>query len=102
MNGQIIIQEPTKLYLGYGYNYIGDRTIYVSKFNPTNLLGSEIVSVQFTYPYIEYTAGDVYGISESMEVKNTITSNSTITYAQIQILSDVTISSKQNQMLFQA
>lgn len=97
-----IISEPTKLYLGYGYNAIGDRTIYVSKFNPTNLLGSEILSVAFTYPYIEYTAGDVSGTGERMEVQNTINSNSTITYAQIQILSDVTISSKQNQMLFQA
>nr|DAF92286.1 MAG TPA: hypothetical protein [Siphoviridae sp. ctgN495] len=100
-NGQIIIQEPTKLYLGYGYNALGDRIIYVSKFNPTNLLGSEILSVEFTYPYIEYTAGDVSGTSERMKVQNTINSNSTINYAQVQILSNVTISSKQNQMLFQ-
>ena len=97
-----IISEPTKLYLGYGYNALGDRMIYVSKFNPTNLLGSEITSVEFTYPYIEYTAGDVSGIGERMKVQNTINSNSTINYAQFQILSDVTISSKQNQMLFQA
>lgn len=101
-NANTIISEPTKLYLGYGYSPIGDRTIYLSKFNPTNLLGSEIISVEFTYPYIEYTAGDVSGTGERMKVQNTINSNSTITYAQIQILSDVTISSKQNQMLFQA
>lgn len=101
-NANTIISEPTKLYLGYGYNPIGDRTIYLSKFNPTNLLGSEIIEVEFTYPYIEYTEGDVSGIGEIMKVQNTINSNSTITYAQIQILSDVTISSKQNQMLFQA
>lgn len=101
-NGQSIISEPTKLYLGYGYNALGDRTIYVSKFNPTNLLGSEIISVEFTYPYIEYTAGDVSGTSERMGVKNTINSNSTINYAQVQILSNVTVSSKQKQMLFEA
>jgi hypothetical protein len=101
-NGQSIIQEPTKLYLGYGYNGIGDRTIYVSKFNPTNLLGSEIIAVEFTYPFIEYTAGDVSGNSERMKVQNTINSNSTINYAQVQILSNVTVSSKQKQMLFEA
>lgn len=101
-NGQIIIQEPTKLYLGYGYNALGDRIIYVSKFNPTNLLGSEILSVEFTYPYIEYAAGDVSGTGERMEVQNTINSNSTINYAQVQIISNVTVSSKQKQMLFEA
>ena len=100
--GNSIIQEPTKLYLGYGYNAIGDRTIYVSKFNPTNLLGSEIISVEFTYPYIQYTAGDVSGTSEIMKVRNTTNSNSTINYAQVQILSNVTVSSKQKQMLFEA
>jgi hypothetical protein len=100
--GKSIIQEPTKLYLGYGYNAIGDRTIYVSKFNPTNLLGSEIISVEFTYPYIQYTVGDVSGTSEIMKVINTINSNSTINYAQVQILSNVTVSSKQKQMLFEA
>lgn len=100
-NASTIISEPTKLYLGYGYNAIGDRMIYVSKFNPTKLLGSEILSVKFTYPYIEYTAEDVSGTGERMKVQNTINSNSTITYAQVQILSNVTISSKQNQMLFQ-
>jgi hypothetical protein len=101
-DGNSIIQEPTKLYLGYGYNAIGDSTIYVSKFNPTNLLGSEILSVEFTYPYIQYTAGDVSGIGEIMKVRNTINSNSTINYAQVQILSNVTVSSKQKQMLFEA
>lgn len=101
-NGQIIIQEPTKLYLGYGYNAIGDRMIYVSKFNPTNLLGSEILSVEFTYPYIEYAGGDISGTGERMKVQNTINSNSTINYAQVQILSNVTVSSKQKQMLFEA
>ena len=100
--GNSITQEPTKLYLGYGYNYIGDITIYVSKFNPTNLLGSEKISVEFTYPYIQYTAGDVSGTGEIMKVINTINSNSTINYAQVQILSNVTVSSKQKQMLFEA
>lgn len=74
----------------------------MSKFNPTKLLGSEILSFNFTYPYIEYTAGDVSGISEKMTVKNEINSNSTINYAQVQILSNVTVSSKQKQMLFEA
>lgn len=100
--GNSIIQEPTKLYLGYGYNSIGDRMIYVSKFNPTNLLGSEIISVEFTYPYIAYSAEDVSGTSERMKVQNKINSNSTINYAQVQILSNVTVSSKQKQMLFEA
>ena len=101
-NGQSIIQEPTKLYLGYGYNAIGDRMIYVSKFNPTKLLGSKILSVEFTYPYIEYAAGDISGTGKRMKVQNTINSNSTINYAQFQILSNVTVSSKQKQMLFEA
>ena len=101
-NGQGIIQEPTKLYLGYGYNAIGDRNIYLSKFNPTKLLGSNPQSVEFTYPYIEYAAGDVSGTGERMGVQNTINSNSTINYAQVQILSNVTVSSKQKQMLFEA
>lgn len=101
-DGYSIIQEPTKLYLGYGYNALGDRNIYVSKFNPTKLLGSEILAVEFTYPYIEYTSGDVSGIGERMKVKNTINSNSTINYAQVKILSNVTVSSKQKQMLFEA
>lgn len=101
-NGNAIIQEPTKLYLGYGYNALGDITIYVSKFNPTNLLGSEIISGKFTYPYIQYTAGNVSGTGERMDVQNTINSNSTINYAQVQILSNVTVSSKQKQMLFEA
>lgn len=100
-SGSPIISESTKLYLGYGYNPVGDRTVYVSKFDPTNLLGSSIQSMTFTYPYILYTAGDVSGIGESMKVQNTMNSNSTINYAQVQILSDVTISSTQSQMLFQ-
>lgn len=100
--GESIIQEPTKLYLGYGYNLHGDRTIYVSKFDPTNLLGSSMQSMEFTYPYILYTALHVSGTGESMKVQNTINSSSTITYAQVQILSNVTISSKQKQMLFEA
>lgn len=101
-NGDSIIQEPTKLYLGYGYNAIGDRMIYVSKFNPTNLLGSEIIEFEFTYPYVQYSSGDVSGIGERMKVVNKINSNSTIDYAQVQILSNVTVSSKQKQMLFEA
>ena len=101
-NGDSIIQEPTKLYLGYGYNAIGDRMIYVSKFNPTNLLGSEILSVEFTYPYIAYTAGDVSGTGEKMKVIKGMNSTSDISYAHIQILSNATVSSKQKQMLFEA
>lgn len=96
-----IISEPTKLYLGYGYNLVGDRTVYVSKFDPTDLLGSIIQSMTFTYPYIFYTAGDVSGTGEIMILEKTVNSNSTINFAQVQILSDVTISSTQSQMLFQ-
>lgn len=100
--GNSLIQEPTKLYLGYGYEVFGNRTIYVSKFDPTNLLGSSMQSIKFTYPYIQYTAGDVSGTGERMELNKTTTSNSTINYAQVQILSNVTVSSKQKQMLFEA
>lgn len=96
-----IIQEPTKLYLGYGYDLLGDRTIYVSKFDPTNLLGSSMQSMTFTYPYIKYIAGDVSGTGEIMKLNKTIKSNSTINYAEVQILSNVTVSSKQKQMLFE-
>lgn len=101
-DGRIIIQEPTKLYLGYGYDLFGARTIYVSKFDPTNLLGSSMQSMTFTYPYIQYTAGDVSGTGERMTLHKTINSNSTINYAKVQILSNVTVSSKQKQMLFEA
>lgn len=101
-NGDIIIQEPTKLYLGYGYDLLGDRTIYVSKFDPTNLLGSSMQSIEVTYPYIQYTAEDISGTGEKMILHKTINSNLTINYAQVQLLSNVTVSSKQKQMLFQA
>lgn len=100
-SGITIISESTKLYLGYGYNPLGGRTIYVSKFDPTNLLGSSVQAMTFTYPYICYAIGDVSGTGEIMKVQNTINSSSTITFAQVQILSNVTISSTQNQMLFQ-
>lgn len=100
-DGNLIIQEPTKLYLGYGYQPLGNRAIYVSKFDPTNLLGSSIQSITFTYPYIQYIAGDVSGTGERMKLCKTINSNSTINYAQVKILSNVTVSSKQKQMLFE-
>lgn len=100
--GNSIIQEPTKLYLGYGYISGGNRTIYVSKFDPTNLLGSEILSFEFTYPYIAYTSRDTSGEGELMSLHKTRTSSSDINYAQVQILSNVTVSSKQKQMLFEA
>lgn len=100
-DGSPIISEPGKLYLGYGYDIMGDRNIYVSKFNPTNLLGSSMQSMTFTYPYIKYIAGDVSGTGERMILNKTFNSDSTINYAQVQILSDVTISSTQSQMLFQ-
>lgn len=100
--GNVIIQDPTKLYLGYGYHSIGDRTIYISKFDPTDLLGSELTSVTLSYPYIEYFAGDVNGTGEKMSVYKSISSYSKINCAQVQILSDVTVSSKQKQMLFEA
>lgn len=101
-SGSPIISEPRKLYLGYGYNVMGDRTIYVSKFDPTNLLRSSMQAITYTYPYIEYIAGDVSGTGERMILQKTTNSNSTINYAQVQILSNVTVSSKQKQMLFEA
>lgn len=101
-NGNSIIQEPTKLYLGYGYHSTGDRTIYVSKFDPTNILGSNTTAVTFSYPFIAYISGDTSGSGELMRVQKTMSSSSDITYAQVQILSNVTVSSKQKQMLFEA
>lgn len=101
-NGQSIIQEPTKLYLGYGYHSIGNRTIYISKFDPTDLLGSETISVEFTYPFIVYVSKDTSGGGELMRLQKTMGSSSDINYAQVQILSNVTVSSKQKQMLFEA
>lgn len=100
--GNSIIQEPTKLYLGYGYYSTGDRTIYISKFDPTNMLGSTTTAVKFSFPYISYISRDTSGIGELMRVQKTISSSSDITYAQVQILSDVTVSSKKKQMLFEA
>lgn len=101
-NGDSIIQEPTKLYLGYGYNAIGDRSIYISKFDPTDLLESTVHSVTFSYPFIAYTSRDVSGGGELMRLQKTMSSSSDITYAQVQILSNITVSSKQKQMLFEA
>ena len=101
-NGDIIIQEPTKLYLGYGYGNTGTKTIYISKFDPTNLLGPDIISITFSYPYILYFLDDVHGESEKMFLFESMGSHSEINYAQVQILSDVTVSSKQKQMLFEA
>lgn len=101
-NGDSIIQEPTKLYLGYGYYFTGDRTIYISKFDPTNMLGSTIMEVEFSYPFIMYVSRDTSGGGELMRLKKTMSSSSDINYAQVQILSDVTVSSKQKQMLFEA
>lgn len=101
-NGDSIIQQPTKLYLGYGYDNTGTKTIYVSKFDPTNLLGSDITSITFSYPYIMYFLDDVHGNGEKMFLFESIGSHSEINYAQVQILSNVTVSSKQKQMLFEA
>lgn len=100
-NGYGIIQEPTKLYLGYGYNNTGNRAIYISKFDPTNLLGSEIIAITYSYPYILYILDDVHGKGEKMYLVKSSGSNSEIDYAQVMILSDVTVSSKQKQMLFE-
>lgn len=100
-NGDSIIQEPTKLYLGYGYHSTGNKTIYISKFDPTNLLGSDINDITFSYPYIFYSLDDVHGKGEKMFLFESIGSNSEINYAQVKILSDVTVSSKQKQMLFE-
>lgn len=101
-NGHSIIQEPTKLYLGYGYYSTGNRTVYISKFDPTNLLGSHITSIILSYPYIMYLLDDVHGNGEKMFLFESMNSHSEINYAQVQILSDVTVSSKQKQMLFEA
>lgn len=101
-NGDSIIQQPTKLYLGYGYDHIGNKTIYISKFDPTNLLGSNITAITFYYPYIMYFLDDVNGTGKKMFLVKSIDSRSEINYAQVQILSNVTVSSKQKQMLFEA
>lgn len=101
-NGDIIIQEPTKLYLGYGYDHTGNKMIYISKFDPTNLLGSDTNAITFSYPYILYFLDDVHGNGEKMFLFKSMGSHSEINYAQVQILSDVTVSSKQKQMLFEA
>lgn len=101
-NGDSIIQEPTKLYLGYGYHSTGNRSIYISKFDPTDLLGSTVHSVTFSYPFIAYISVDVSGGGELMRLQKTMSSSSDINYAQVQILSNVTVSSKQKQMLFEA
>ena len=66
------------------------------------MLGSTTTDVTFSYPYISYISRDTSGIGELMRVQKTISSSSDITYAQVQILSDVTVSSKQKQMLFEA
>lgn len=100
-NGDGIITKPTKLYLGYGYRN-GNKTIYISKFNPTNLLGSDITAIKFSYPYILYFLDGVHGEGEKMFLFESISSYSEINFAKVQILSDVTVSSKQKQMLFEA
>lgn len=76
--------------------------IYLSKFDPTNLLGSRKQSITFTYPYIMYFSGDVNGSGEKMIVRESASSYNEIDYANITIAKNKTISSTQNQMLFQA
>lgn len=66
------------------------------------MLGSDITAITFSYPYILYFLDDVNGKGEKMFLFESIGSNSEINYAQVQILSDVTVSSKQKQMLFEA
>lgn len=66
------------------------------------MLGSTTTAVKFSFPYISYISRDTSGIGELMRVQKTISSSSDITYAQVQILSDVTVSSKKKQMLFEA
>lgn len=101
-SGNNIVAQPCPLYLGYGYGTIGDRMIYLSKFDPTNLLGSSMQSITFTYPYITYFSGDVNGSGEKMIVHKSASSYNEIDYANITIAENKTISSTQNQMLFQA
>lgn len=77
--------------------------IYISKFDPTDMLGSTTTtSVTFSYPFISYISRDTSGSGKLMRLQKTISSSSDINYAQVQILSDVTVSSKQKQMLFEA
>lgn len=66
------------------------------------MLGSTTTAVTFSYPFINYISRDTSGIGELMILQKTMSSYSDINYAQVQILSDVTVSSKQKQMLFEA
>ena len=65
------------------------------------MLGSDITSITFSYPYILYFLDDIHGTGEKMFLFESMGSHSEINYAQVTILSDVTVSSKQKQMLFE-
>ena len=94
-----VISDGGVIYIGYGYDAFNDRQIIISKFDPSDLFGSDLIAVTYTYPYIKYTAGDVSGTGSSMELYKTMTSSSTLNSAQIMLTGDAVVSTKQKAML---
>ena len=94
-----VISDVGAIYVGYGYDAWNDRQIIISKFDPSDLFGSDLMAVTYTYPYIMYTAGDISGIGAEMTLYTAISSSSTLNSAQIMLIGDAVVSTKQKAML---
>lgn len=97
--GDPVINDGGVIYVGYGYDSLNDRQIIVSKFDPTNLFGSNLIAVTYTYPYIMYTAGDISGTGAKMKCYSSMSASTNLGSAQIMLKSDTIVSSKQKEML---
>lgn len=97
--GSSLISDGGVIYVGYGYDTLNDRQIIMSKFDPTNLFGSEQIAVTYTYPYVMYTAGDISGTGAKMQCYSSATSASNLGSAQIMLTGDAVVSTKQKSML---
>ena len=94
-----VIGDGGVIYIGYGYDASNDRQIIISKFDPSDLFGSEPLSIDYTYPYIMYTAGDISGIGSEMDLYQSLSYSSTLNSAQIMLTGDAIVSTKQKAML---
>lgn len=96
--GSQSISNHDSYYIGYGYSSTGDPKIYVSKFDPSNLLGSKMGTVNYTYPYFIYSVNKDSG-QESKTVHTAISSSLNINNLVVKTNSDLTVSSQENKLI---
>lgn len=92
------LSDDDSYYIGYGYNLTGNPTIYVSKFDPSNLLGSIMGTVNYTYPYFIYSVNKDSG-EEYKTAHTSISSSSNINNLVVKTNSDLTVSSQENKLI---